>query len=109
MSDIPKLILNVADAAQMLCCQPSTIREHARTGALPGVKIGEDWVFPLSSLVDAVTGMAAEQAQLRRTPPKVTLMQVEKTQGTAPRCNSRTRPLPDLSAFASAFPSVAAA
>lgn len=57
MSDT-KHFFTVADAAAELHCSENTIRAKARQGALPGVKFGDDWVFPVKGFVEAVNELA---------------------------------------------------
>lgn len=64
-----KLVLNTNEAAELLCCEPSTARELARTGVIPAVKFGHDWVFPVYSLIDAVNELAQAQSRGRKPGP----------------------------------------
>lgn len=49
-------ILSVAQAAQLLQFQPYTIREKARSGEIPGQKVGREWRFSLKALLGLVGG-----------------------------------------------------
>jgi excisionase family DNA binding protein len=57
----------VDQAAQMLGCATSTVREHARAGRLPGLKVGEDWVFPAGALLACLDLWALAEAKRRAT------------------------------------------
>lgn len=57
----------VEQAAQMLGCAPSTVREHSRAGRLPGLKVGEDWIFPAGALLACLDQWALAEAQRRAT------------------------------------------
>lgn len=70
MTDAPAPILDVTAVAAMLDCAPDTVRELARTGALPGLRIGRDWVFPAGALLRGLEALAEAQAQQRRQPAR---------------------------------------
>jgi excisionase family DNA binding protein len=97
MSEAKREILNVVELSELLHCQPSTVREAARSGRLPGVKYGDDWVFPLEAVLKTLNEQALDQAQQRRTPPKLTSVYLAGPK--EPMRNSRSRPRPDLSMF----------
>lgn len=40
-----KDILNAEEAAQLLGCSTYTVRQHAKTGLIPGRKLGKEWRF----------------------------------------------------------------
>lgn len=95
-----KPILNTAEASELLCCEPSTTRELARSGRLKGVKFGHDWVFPLSLLIEAVTQMAEEPNPPKGggASPPIALFQT-RAENAFSAFSRRSRPRPDLSAF----------
>jgi excisionase family DNA binding protein len=39
-------------AAQLLRCNPDTVRKLAKAGELPGTKVGRSWVFYTDSLIE---------------------------------------------------------
>ena len=47
-------ILTVEEAAEYLRVSPSTVRRMARTGLLPGVRIGRQWRFSRRQLLEWV-------------------------------------------------------
>lgn len=94
MSD--KLILNVEDAAGLLCCATSTVREAARTGRLPGLKFGEDWVFPRDAFLSSLNRAALDAQYERNKLPPVTPVIPGVT---GDRISPRARPTPNLDAF----------
>lgn len=63
----PLAILTVEQVAELCDCTPTTVRERASAGDLPGLKLGRDWVFPAAALDQALCTLAMEQAQARRS------------------------------------------
>jgi hypothetical protein len=58
-------VLSVDEVAALLRCSAYTVRERARLPAghaqkLPGVKFGDDWMFPLEALLERVNDVARE-------------------------------------------------
>lgn len=51
MTDLPKR-LTAEEAAEYLCCQPSTIETEAAAGNLRGAKIGSGWIFKAEDVVE---------------------------------------------------------
>lgn len=62
--------LSVDQAAQLLLCAPDTVRDMARSGELPGIKPGRDWVFPAGAFFTRLDELARSRADERRTPPQ---------------------------------------
>lgn len=62
-------VLDVETAAQLLRCEPSTVRERLRQGELPGVKLGTDWVLPAGALLQRLDELALQESAKRRAPP----------------------------------------
>lgn len=60
-------VLTVEQVATMCDCTPTTVRERAGAGDLPGIKLGRDWIFPADALAQALCSLAMEQAQQRRS------------------------------------------
>ena len=44
--------LNASEAAQLLRIHPQTLMTRARTGVIPGCKVGRAWVFVESLLIE---------------------------------------------------------
>jgi hypothetical protein len=66
-------VLDVSAVAALLRCAETTVEDRARRGELPGLKIGESWVFPAGALTQRLDELALEQAAERRKPaPKPT-------------------------------------
>lgn len=61
-------LLDAAGVAELLHCSVRTVEDQARAGALPAVKFGEGWVFPVEALLRAVNRIAENQALLRAAP-----------------------------------------
>ncbi len=76
-------ILDEAEVAALLACEPSTVQTMAREGALPAVKFGKHWRFPRAALLEVVNRKALEntapkpRAQPRAAP--VTAFGVKRT------------------------------
>jgi excisionase family DNA binding protein len=45
-------VLTADEAAEFLGFNPYTVREKARTGEIPGRKVGKEWRFSRSALLD---------------------------------------------------------
>ena len=61
-------VLDTAEVAILLRCAPTTVQERARRGDLPGLKIGDDWIFPRDALLKKLNELALEEAANRRRP-----------------------------------------
>lgn len=94
MSD--KFILDVSELAVHLGCQPSTVREAARCGRLPGLKFGDDWVFPRDALLGSLNREALEAQYDRKNP---TLPTPVLPTHVGVRVDRRRRPMPNLDGF----------
>jgi len=55
MINVNKLYMTVKEVATMLGIPPSTVRLYARTGKLPGRKIGRKWLFRIDEVHVAIT------------------------------------------------------
>ena len=55
--------LNLEEAARFLKVHPETVSRLAKTGQLPGAKIGHAWVFPEEDLLEYLR----EQIQVQQT------------------------------------------
>lgn len=62
--------LSSEDVSEMLGCSSWQVEEYARTGVLPGVRMGSKsaWVFPPDALSRAVNRLAEEEAAKRLAP-----------------------------------------
>lgn len=93
--------LSVDQVAQLLLCAPDTVRELARSGQLPGLKPGRDWIFPAGALFTRLDQLATEGATTRRSPakPSATLHTMPGGPSGASRRAGRQPPaLPSLGA-----------
>ena len=86
MNHIKFEILKKEQVAELLDCEPSTIEEKARTGELPGIKIGKSWIFPREALLQRLNEMALAPKQ--RPSPSAVFVKVQK--------GGRRSRLPDL-------------
>jgi len=88
-------VLDVDQVAELCRCASKTVQQLARDGELPGVKLGEDWVFPVGALLARLDEKALQEAAARRKPatpspapmPVATLHQLPGAtrRGKAPR------------------------
>ncbi|MDP3654284.1 MAG: helix-turn-helix domain-containing protein [Rhodoferax sp.] len=74
-------VLNEAEVAEILDCEPKTVQEKARLGELPAVKFGRSWRFPRTALLEALHAKAlankpkpalpkaVQKTVVRRLPP----------------------------------------
>lgn len=58
--------ISIADACAFLDCQKPKLLELLREGAIPALKIGEEWVIPRSAFFQAVNDLARRSAEERR-------------------------------------------
>jgi excisionase family DNA binding protein len=54
--DEPREVLNADQAADFLGLNPYTVREKARAGEIPGRKVGKEWRFLRSALLEWLGG-----------------------------------------------------
>lgn len=62
-------LLSVEKVASALDCAGTTVEERARTGELPGIKLGRAWVFPRAALLQSLCEMAQREAAARKQAP----------------------------------------
>lgn len=89
-------ILSAKDVAQLLQCDGTTVEEKARSGDLPGIKIGRSWIFPRMALIEAINTLARDQAASRRNGKTGAVRAIAKP--SSPKSRKAPPPLPDLSA-----------
>jgi excisionase family DNA binding protein len=79
-------IMNPAAVALLLGCTERTVSEHAASGRLPGIKFGNNWIFPVDALLRAVNRLAETEAADRAAPvaPKAIRVTPEKKRFTRP-------------------------
>lgn len=51
-----KEVLGADEAARLLGVSPYTVRSLARTGAMPGRKVGKEWRFSRAKLLEWLEG-----------------------------------------------------
>ena len=54
------------DCSKMLMCTPEQVEEMARSGDIPGLKIGRSWLFVRHDLLSYLAERARAEAQERR-------------------------------------------
>ena len=83
-------LLNEAEVAEILDCEPSTVQEKARLGELPAIKFGRSWRFPRVALLESLNARALankpkpapkkgvqQLPALRRMPPALPSMEIQ--------------------------------
>jgi excisionase family DNA binding protein len=63
----PLETIGLEDAARLLRLAPSTLRKRAAAGRLPGAKIGRQWVFVRTDLVELIRQQAKERERAYRS------------------------------------------
>jgi excisionase family DNA binding protein len=58
-----KEVLNADEAAALLDVNPYTIRQKARSGEMPGRKVGKEWRFSRQALLEWLAGGDVRRAQ----------------------------------------------
>ncbi len=53
-------VLDVSQVAALMRCSPKTVQARARAGDLPGLKWGDDWVFPAGALARRLDELALQ-------------------------------------------------
>ena len=61
-------ILTVEQFAELCKCSQRTLEEKARNGILPGLKMGDSWIFPTEATLRAINRLAEEEATTRAKP-----------------------------------------
>lgn len=87
-------ILDAHEVAEILDCEPNTVREKARRGELPAVKFGRSWRFPKDALLKVLNELALANKPKER--PHITVAVAP----TEPR--SRRKKLLELSSIPTA-------
>lgn len=64
-------ILEAAGVAELLKCSARTVEDRARAGTLPGVKVGESWIFPTVALLESINEQARANLVREREKPTV--------------------------------------
>lgn len=58
--------INSTQCAELLHCTPEQVEELARTGEIPGLKLGRSWLFVRKNLLDYLAEKARQEAEQRR-------------------------------------------
>ncbi len=61
-------ILTVDELATLCQCSTRTAEDKARCGILPGLKMGDSWIFPTEATLRAINRLAEEEATTRAKP-----------------------------------------
>jgi hypothetical protein len=100
MNDTQNEILVSEDLAVLCKCTARTIEEHARSGNIPGLKLGEPWIFPRSAVIARLNELALLQAAVRRsgtgTPPAPGGVLVSTTIEAPKHSGRKRQPRPNL-------------
>lgn len=89
-------VLTVEEAADVLRCTPATVMEELRSGNLPGVKIGKEWVIPTEAFYARLNELAVAEMKFRRE------TRIPEGAVLLPRPRIRRHPL--IASFTTAFP-----
>lgn len=83
LHDVTKEILTESQAATLLACAQSTIKEAIRQGRIPAVRFGDESVIPVSALVEELNRAAVERMQKIRDsqPPTPTAVSMSRPEG----------------------------
>jgi len=85
--------LNLKEAAGLLRIHPVTLQEKAKTGEIPGAKIGKRWVFIQIDLIDYIRSQYARRA-LQGDHMEVSICHSSNAR-THPIGGSKSRPVVD--------------
>jgi len=66
MSGLGSETIDAEGCAELLRCSIDQVEEMARTGEIPGLKIGRGWLFVPADLLAFIAERAREEAQERR-------------------------------------------
>lgn len=58
--------INSQECAELMHCTSERVEEMARSGEIPGLKIGRNWLFVRGDLLAYLAEKAREEAQMRR-------------------------------------------
>lgn len=58
--------VGLADAASLLHISTDAMRDLAASGVVPGAKIGKEWVFLASEIIEYLRGEIKKQTSMRR-------------------------------------------
>ena len=73
-------VLTSSQVAEILHCSSRTVEDHARSGALPGYRFGDGWVFVSDLVIDALRDLSRAEAASRKTPkPKIDPITIANT------------------------------
>lgn len=94
MSMPPIETMDADECAALLRCSVDQVEELARTGEIPGVKLGRGWLFVRADLLAYIAELARQQAAERRArhAPATHATNVSPM----PRVKPRRRPPPPL-------------
>jgi excisionase family DNA binding protein len=59
-----KEVLNAEEAAEFLGVNPYTVRQKARSGEMPGRKVGKEWRFSRQALLEWLKGDSRSKAHV---------------------------------------------
>ena len=82
--------LNASEAAQLLRIHPQTLMTRARTGVIPGCKVGRAWVFVESLLIEYLVTQSTLRVSVAGTQEETECRSTEEK--TRPFGGSNSRP-----------------
>lgn len=94
-------ILDVDAASALLRADSETVLRFARSGELPGTRIGKSWVFLREDLIAFLKSQISKDTEARRNKPRSSPASAVLTPVSP---NKRRKPLPALPALPSPPP-----
>lgn len=78
--------IDAEECAELLRCTPTQVEELARSGEIPGLKLGRSWLFVKGDLLAYLAEKARKEAETRRArrQPGVTQLVTKQRRKTPP-------------------------
>ena len=76
--------IDSAQCAELLRCTPEQVEELARTGEIPGLKLGRSWLFVRADLLAYLAEKARKEAEERRSRRQPGVMPMVKPRRRVP-------------------------
>ena len=76
--------IDAIECAELLRCRPEQVEELARTGEIPGLKLGRSWLFVRHDLLAYLAEKARQEAEQRRAKRQPGVAQLVKPRRRVP-------------------------